>query len=174
MTDKTGHADKPGAGPFDAQYVCGHGIPSGFYTYENQSGTFEAVKISPAGTPDVTVAEPTLLGERLFTIIAALRDKFPSTYVHMLTNGRSFAWPNFTARLAELRHPNFMLGIPLYSDDSRIHDYVVQARDAFDQTVLGQCGVCEQCGGFFKWATKLHSNHIHALPAGKELVGLAQ
>jgi hypothetical protein len=57
MTDKTGHADKPGAGPLDAQYVCSHGIPSGYYTYENQSGTFEAVKISPPGTPDQTVAD---------------------------------------------------------------------------------------------------------------------
>ena len=45
----------------------------------------------------------------------------------MLTNGRIFAWPAFTARLAELKHPNFMLGIPVYSDDSTIHDYVVQA-----------------------------------------------
>jgi His-Xaa-Ser system radical SAM maturase HxsC len=85
----------------------------------------------------ITGGEPTLLGERLFTIIAALRDKFPETYLHMLTNGRIFAWPSFTARLAELRHPNFVLGIPLYSDDPAIHDYVVQAKDAFDQTVLG-------------------------------------
>jgi len=38
---------------------------------------------------------------------------------------------------AELGHPNLMLGIPLYSDDSRIHDHIVQARNAFDQTVLG-------------------------------------
>jgi len=30
-----------------------------------------------------------------------------------------------------------MLGIPLYSDDSTVHDYVVQAKDAFEQTVLG-------------------------------------
>jgi His-Xaa-Ser system radical SAM maturase HxsC len=85
----------------------------------------------------ITGGEPTLLGERLFTIIAALRDKFPETYVHMLTNGRIFAWPSFTTRLAEIKHPNFMLGIPLYSDDSTIHDYVVQAKGAFDQTVLG-------------------------------------
>ncbi len=55
----------------------------------------------------------------------------------MLTNGRIFAWPAFTARLAELKHPNFMLGIPVYSDDSTIHDYVVQAQGAFDQTVIG-------------------------------------
>jgi His-Xaa-Ser system radical SAM maturase HxsC len=85
----------------------------------------------------ITGGEPTLLGERLFKIIAALRDKFPQTYLHMLTNGRIFAWPAFTARLAEIRHPDFVLGIPLYSDDATIHDYVVQARGAFDQTVMG-------------------------------------
>ncbi len=85
----------------------------------------------------ITGGEPTLLGERLFEIIAALRDKFPETYLHMLTNGRIFAWPSFTSRLAQLKHPNFMLGIPVYSDDATIHDYVVQAQGAFDQTVLG-------------------------------------
>jgi His-Xaa-Ser system radical SAM maturase HxsC len=85
----------------------------------------------------ITGGEPTLLGDNLLKIIAALKDRFPATYVHMLTNGRIFAWPSFTAKLANLKHPDFMLGIPLYSDDSRIHDYVVQARDAFSQTVLG-------------------------------------
>jgi His-Xaa-Ser system radical SAM maturase HxsC len=85
----------------------------------------------------ITGGEPTLLGERLFVLIAALRDKFPQTYVHMLTNGRTFAWPEVAARLAGVGHPNFVLGIPLYSDDSTIHDYVVQAKDAFDQTILG-------------------------------------
>ena len=85
----------------------------------------------------ITGGEPTLLGERLFKIITALRDKFPETYLHMLTNGRAFAWPVFAARLAELRHPDFVLGIPLYADDPSIHDYVVQAQGAFDQTVIG-------------------------------------
>jgi His-Xaa-Ser system radical SAM maturase HxsC len=85
----------------------------------------------------ITGGEPTLLGERLFTIIAALRDKFPETYLHMLTNGRIFAWSAFTSRIAELKHPNFVLGIPLYSDDPTVHDYVVQAKEAFEQTVLG-------------------------------------
>jgi His-Xaa-Ser system radical SAM maturase HxsC len=85
----------------------------------------------------ITGGEPTLLGDNLFRIIAAVRDKFPTTYLHMLTNGRIFAWPAFTERLANLRHPDFMLGIPLYADDPTIHDYVVQAKGAFDQTVLG-------------------------------------
>jgi His-Xaa-Ser system radical SAM maturase HxsC len=85
----------------------------------------------------ITGGEPTLGGARLLKIIAALRDKFPTTYLHMLTNGRSFAWPAFTATLAALQHPDFVLGIPLYSDDSTIHDHVVQAKGAFDQTMMG-------------------------------------
>ncbi len=85
----------------------------------------------------ISGGEPTLLGERLFTIITALRDKFPETCLHMLTNGRVFAWPGYTARLAAIKHPDFVLGIPLYSEDSTIHDYVVQAKGAFDQTVIG-------------------------------------
>lgn len=85
----------------------------------------------------ITGGEPTLLGEGLLSIISALRDKFPTTDVHMLTNGRIFAWPDFTAKLAELNHPKFCLGVPLYSDDSAIHNHVVQAQNAFDQTVLG-------------------------------------
>ena len=60
-----------------------------------------------------------------------------ATYLHMLTNGRVFAWPGYTAQLAAIKHPNLVLGIPLYSDDSTTHDYVVQAKGAFDQTVLG-------------------------------------
>src|SRR5262249_37638054 len=61
----------------------------------------------------------------------------PETYVHMLTNGRRFAWAEFTAQLASIRHPSFSVGIPLYSDDAAQHDHVVQARGAFEQTVLG-------------------------------------
>ena len=34
-------------------------------------------------------------------------------------------------------HPNCLLGIPIYSDDPVRHDYVVQSKGAFDQTVRG-------------------------------------
>jgi His-Xaa-Ser system radical SAM maturase HxsC len=55
----------------------------------------------------------------------------------MLTNGRVFAWPAFTRKFMAVGHSGLTLGIPLYSDDSIVHNYVVQARDAFDQTVMG-------------------------------------
>lgn len=85
----------------------------------------------------LTGGEPTLLGEKLFRILGLLRDKMPSTALHMLTNGRRFAWPDFTKQFASVDHPQLSLGIPLYSDIANIHDYVVQAHGAFDQTVIG-------------------------------------
>jgi His-Xaa-Ser system radical SAM maturase HxsC len=85
----------------------------------------------------ITGGEPTLLGERLLTILNKLRDGLPNTYVHMLTNGRRFAWAEFTSKFAAVGHPSLSVGIPLYADHAELHDYVVQARDAFDQTVLG-------------------------------------
>jgi His-Xaa-Ser system radical SAM maturase HxsC len=85
----------------------------------------------------ITGGEPTLLGGRLFAILAKLRDRLPETDIHILTNGRRFAWPEFTAEFAAVSHPRLSLGIPLYSDYAPLHDYVVQARGAFDQTVLG-------------------------------------
>lgn len=85
----------------------------------------------------ITGGEPTLLGDRLFAIITALKEKVPTTRVHMLTNGRALAWPGCTAKLAALEHPNFSMGIPLYADTADIHDYVVQAKGAFDQTIRG-------------------------------------
>jgi His-Xaa-Ser system radical SAM maturase HxsC len=85
----------------------------------------------------LTGGEPTLLGSRLLLIMSKLREVIPESYIHMLTNGRRFAWPDFASDFAAVRHPNFSVGIPLYADHAALHDYVVQARDAFDQTVLG-------------------------------------
>src|SRR5207249_7070457 len=85
----------------------------------------------------ITGGEPTLLGEGLFRQLSALRDHLPGTHVHILTNGRRFAWPHFTQRFAEVCHPGVSLGIPLYADNAADHDYVVQARGAFDQTMVG-------------------------------------
>lgn len=94
--------------------------------------------ISPA-PPYLTITggEPTLLGDNLFTLITQLKMSMPETELHMLTNGRTFAWPEYARRFASLEHPRISLGIPLYSDSAGAHDYVVQARGAFDQTVAG-------------------------------------
>jgi His-Xaa-Ser system radical SAM maturase HxsC len=61
----------------------------------------------------------------------------PSTSLHILSNGRRFADAEFAKELASIRHSDMMIGIPLYSDLPEDHDYVVQARGAFSETVRG-------------------------------------
>jgi len=85
----------------------------------------------------ITGGEPTLLGDALFDLLEQLKAWLPRTELHILTNGRTFAWPQYASRLGALRHPNLSLGVPLYSDFAGEHDYIVQAEGAFDQTVSG-------------------------------------
>lgn len=85
----------------------------------------------------ITGGEPTLLKDGLVQVIARLKERFPDTGVLMLSNGRMFAYEDFMAKLAGVRHPHFLTSIPLYADNATDHDYVVQAKGAFDQTVQG-------------------------------------
>jgi len=85
----------------------------------------------------VTGGEPTLLGDHLFEVLDEAKRLLPSTAIHILSNGRTLAWPQYCARIAALEHPDLSFGIPLYSDVAGDHDYVVQAKGAFDQTVSG-------------------------------------
>jgi His-Xaa-Ser system radical SAM maturase HxsC len=70
-------------------------------------------------------------------ILAMCRDVLPQTAVHVLSNGRAFASTEIVDAWAGVKHPNLMVGIPIYSAVDTVHDYVVQAKDAFDETVLG-------------------------------------
>lgn len=85
----------------------------------------------------ITGGEPTLLHDDLIRLLVSARDHLPRTAVHLLTNGRLFAYIRYAEKIAAVRHPDLMLGIPLYSDLAEQHNFVVQARGAFDQTVRG-------------------------------------
>ena len=61
----------------------------------------------------------------------------PSTAAHVLTNGRGFARREVVSAWADVRHPSLTAGIPIYAAVDHVHDYVVQSRGAFDETVLG-------------------------------------
>jgi len=85
----------------------------------------------------ITGGEPGLLGLGLIGLLELLKHTLPRTAVHVLSNGRRFSGADFASRVAEIRHPDLMFGIPLYSDLPEEHDYVVQARGAFDETMRG-------------------------------------
>lgn len=84
-----------------------------------------------------TGGEPLLEWRRFVGVLKAMRDRLPETAVHVLTNGRAFALPEVVAAWAGVGHKRLTAGIPLYSAVDAVHDYVVQAQGAFDETVLG-------------------------------------
>jgi His-Xaa-Ser system radical SAM maturase HxsC len=85
----------------------------------------------------ITGGEPTLLGDGLIEVVAALRDRLPGTAVTMLTNGRMFCYESYVKKLAAVGHARCVSSIPLYADNAQDHDFVVQVSGAFDQTQRG-------------------------------------
>lgn len=85
----------------------------------------------------ITGGEPTLLKDDLLRVIERCKELLPGTALHILSNGRLFYYGSYARKLAEIDHPDLMVGVPLYSDLDSEHDYVVQAAGAFDQTLVG-------------------------------------
>lgn len=99
----------------------------------------EAIPLLPHYTKSLglTGGEPTLLGEGLLEIIKACKQHLPHTALHILSNGTNFSDNEFAAKVAAIRHPDLMFGIPIYSNDPGIHNFVVQAPNAWDSTIHG-------------------------------------
>ena len=84
-----------------------------------------------------TGGEPLLEWRRFIALLSTTRSVLPDTQIHVLTNGRAFCSPEVVSAWAAIGHPRLCAGIPVYSSVDHVHDYVVQAKDAFDETVLG-------------------------------------
>jgi His-Xaa-Ser system radical SAM maturase HxsC len=84
-----------------------------------------------------TGGEPLLDWREFIEVLALCREELPDTAIHVLSNGRAFVRDEVVAAWAALQHPNLTVGIPIYSAVDHVHDYVVQAHGAFDETVLG-------------------------------------
>lgn len=105
------------------------------------------VNSAPLSLPSlgITGGEPTLLGDKLFTLINHIKGKLPDTEIHLLTNGRAFADLNYTKKLMQCGTEKILLGIPIHSDCSIDHDYITQSIGSFDETMLGLYNL-ERCG----------------------------
>lgn len=100
---------------------------------------FDLIRLVPreARNLGITGGEPTLFGDDFISLVRHIKNWLPTTSLHLLSNGRRFADPAFADAYAAVNHPDAMLGIPIYSEDPALHDYVVQADGAFDETVRG-------------------------------------
>ncbi len=101
--------------------------------------SIDLIKLIPRETVSlgITGGEPTLFGDGLIELLRLAKNWLPHTSVHLLSNGRAFADACFAKKYAAIDHHDLMVGIPVYSSDPTRHDYVVQARHAFDETIRG-------------------------------------
>ncbi|MGA0599190.1 His-Xaa-Ser system radical SAM maturase HxsC [Caulobacter sp. KR2-114] len=99
----------------------------------------EALSLIDPATPAITFTggEPLTEAGRFIGVVEKTKTLLPQTAVHVLSNGRAFADTAVTNAWAALEHPLLSVGIPVYSAVDQIHDQVVQARGAFDETILG-------------------------------------
>ena len=100
---------------------------------------FELIGMMPESTTNIGYSggEPTLYGDRFIELLHYTKRSLPKTAVDVLSNGRAFRSYDFAKKYAAVQHQNLVIGIPIYSDDPVTHDYVVQAKGAFDETVRG-------------------------------------
>jgi His-Xaa-Ser system radical SAM maturase HxsC len=95
----------------------------------------------------LTGGEPTLHADALIGLLEHCRDTAPWLQLHLLSNGRRFADIGFSQRYAGVGIRDIMVGIPVYAPEPGLHDFIVQASGAFEETVhgilnlatLGQC-----------------------------------
>lgn len=75
--------------------------------------------------------------EDFIAVLKECRDHLPGTAIQVLTNGRAYADSRIVDAWKEIGHPSLMAAIPVYAAVDHVHDHVVQAKGAFDETILG-------------------------------------
>jgi His-Xaa-Ser system radical SAM maturase HxsC len=123
------------------------------------------IPLIPKNTSELvfTGGEPTTNRERFLKIISLTKSYLPRTAIHILSNGRSFKAPAFAEKYAQIELPDAMVGIPVYSDDPTLHDYIVQARGAFDETIQGILNL-KRLGQKVEIRVVIHKLSVQRLP----------
>lgn len=84
-----------------------------------------------------TGGEPLLLGAALRHVLTATADRHPHASIEVLTNGRLASDEAYARELLAGLPRRFCWMVPLYGHAPFLHDHVVQAQGAFDETLLG-------------------------------------
>ena len=85
----------------------------------------------------LTGGEPLLLDKQLRLIIDTIHNKFPSTKIDVLTNGRLFSNPKIAESVLSNFETKVNWLVPLYGHADLLHDFVVQQHSAFEETLEG-------------------------------------
>ncbi len=108
------------------------------YSYENVISRLDNVKqIRPDWENEpfcLTGGEPTS-HPRFLDIVKELRRKYPKNEVMIASNGRMFAYPQFTKDF--LAYDPFRIEVAVHGSDARKHDMITRVPGSFDQTMIG-------------------------------------
>lgn len=107
---------------------------------------FDVISLMPKDAEEIglTGGEPTIYGHRFIELLNHISRELPETAVHILSNGRRFADPAFAEQYAGVSSERTMIGIPIYGAEASLHDYVVQSKNAFDETINGVLNLAER------------------------------
>jgi His-Xaa-Ser system radical SAM maturase HxsC len=99
----------------------------------------KVISLLPAAARSVSLTggEPTLNADALIGLLGHCAATAPHLSVHLLSNGRRFADAGFARRYAAAGLTDIMVGIPVYAPEPGLHDYIVGASGAFEETVHG-------------------------------------
>ena len=99
----------------------------------------ESVRYIPDDARHLTITggEPFLAGERIFALLAEIKDRLPNTECLLLTNGRALGYKRYAGLFADTAPKNITVGIPLHGYDAATHDAITQSPGGFEQTVDG-------------------------------------
>lgn len=94
------------------------------------------IRISPP-VIGITGGEPLLLGYNLRKVIEEIFTRHPSTTVEILSNGRLLSQKETVENVLNGLTKKVRWLIPLYGHADFLHDYIVQVRGAFEETLDG-------------------------------------
>lgn len=94
------------------------------------------INVSPRAL-GLSGGEPLLLGGRLREVLDTVAERHPQTRVEVLTNGRLLSDRELCRHLFEDLQTKVTWLVPLYGYADFLHDFVVQAPGAFEQTIDG-------------------------------------
>lgn len=89
------------------------------------------------GPLGITGGEPLLAGHDFYRLLTTIKAEHPNSPLQVLTNGRLAAYGSVAKAMAAASPRRTMFCIPLYSHSPETHDFVVQAHDAWNQTMRG-------------------------------------
>ena len=99
----------------------------------------EQIHCIPDDTKHITITggEPGILKDDLFKVLAECKKCLPETEFLFLSNGRVFSNTEYVNKFRE-NIPEFIrVAIPIYADNSELHDSITRAKGSFKQSICG-------------------------------------